>query len=312
MSTLLYFHHACAQHDTGPGHPERIDRLGAVMAALETPDFQGLERREAPRAAIKQIERVHPRAQIDYILGAVPRSGLARIDADTVVSPASGEAALRAAGAVIAAVDEAVTGSHRRAFCAVRPPGHHAEPSRAMGFCLFNSVAVAAAHARAVHDVGRVAVVDFDVHHGNGTQAAFWDEPDLFYASTHQAPLYPGTGDPEERGVANNILNAPLAPYDGSAAFRRTIETQILPALERFRPELLLISAGFDAHRADPLAQLNLETEDFGWVTSKLCDLADDICGGRVVSALEGGYDLEALAASAAAHVAALMGIEVG
>ncbi len=312
MPTLLYYHPVCAQHDTGPGHPERTDRLGAVMAALETADFRGLERRAAPRAAIEQIERVHPRAQIDHILGSVPSSGRAQIDADTVISPRSGEAALRAAGAVVAAVDQVVAGPHRRAFCAVRPPGHHAEPARAMGFCLFNSIAVAAAHARAVHGVGRVAVVDFDVHHGNGTQASFWDEPDLFYASTHQAPLYPGTGDPEERGVANNILNAPLAPFDNSAAFRHAIESQVMPALERFRPELLLISAGFDAHRADPLAQLNLETEDFGWVTSKLCDLADDMCGGRVVSTLEGGYDLEALAASAAAHVAALMGIEVG
>ncbi len=311
MSTLLYFHPACARHDTGPGHPERTERIGAVLEALETPVFRDLQRREAPRASIEQIERVHPRRHIDQVLAAVPKSGLARIDADTVVSPASGEAALRTAGAVVAAVDEAIAGEHRRAFCAVRPPGHHAEPARAMGFCLFNGVAVAAAHARAAHDVGRVAVVDFDVHHGNGTQAAFWQDADLFYASTHQSPLYPGTGHPDERGVADNILNATLPPYAGSDAFRQAVENQVLPALERFRPEMLIVSAGFDAHRADPLAQLNLETEDFGWVTERLCEVADNHCGGRLVSALEGGYDLTALADSAAAHVAALMGIEV-
>ena len=311
MSILLYFHPACARHDTGAGHPERTERLEAVLDALEPPPFDHLERREAPRATVEQISRVHPRALIDRVLTAVPKAGLARLDVDTVVSPDSGEAALRAAGAVIDAVDKTVAGSHRRAFCAVRPPGHHAEPDRAMGFCLFNSVAIGAVHARAVHGFDRVAVVDFDVHHGNGTQAAFWQEPNLFYASTHQFPLYPGTGDPEERGVAGNILNAPLAPFEGSSAFRQAFETRVLPALRRFKPDLLIISAGFDAHRADPLAQLNLETEDYAWVTAELCTVAEDLCGGRVISALEGGYDLKALADSAAAHVTALMGIEV-
>ena len=288
-----------------------MQRLDAVMDALDAPVFRDLERRQAPRAQIEQIERVHPRPLIDQVLAAVPVSGHARIDADTVLSPASGEAALRAAGAVVAAVDAVVNGPNRRAFCAIRPPGHHAEPRRPMGFCLFNSVAVAAVHARAAHDVRRVAVVDFDVHHGNGTQAAFWNDADLFYASTHQSPLYPGTGDADERGTANNIVNAPLAPFSASEQFRQAVQTVVLPSLEDFRPELLIISAGFDAHRADPLAQLNLETEDYGWVTRQLCELADRHCGGRVISALEGGYDLQALSDSTAAHVAGLMGIEV-
>ncbi len=311
MSTIVYSHPACAQHDTGAGHPERSERLGAVLDALESPVFQDLVRQEAPRAQIEQIEKIHPRAYIDHVLGAVPASGHARLDADTVLSTASGEAGLRAAGAVVAAVDAVAGSPGQRAFCAVRPPGHHAEPNRPMGFCLFNSVAIAAANARAAHDMGRVAVVDFDVHHGNGTQAAFWNDGDLFYASTHQWPLYPGTGDPDEHGAANNIVNATLAPFSDSEPFRQAVENTVLPALERFKPELLIISAGFDAHRDDPLAQLNLETEDFAWVTRQLCELADRHCGGRVVSALEGGYDLPALADSVSAHVAALMGIEV-
>ena len=307
MQTLLYSHPCFLEHDTGPHHPERPDRLRAIMAALETEAFSLLDRREAPRADKAQIVRVHPERFVDWVLAQIPQDGWAGLDADTIVSPRSGEAALRAAGAVCAAVDAVVSGEARNAFCAVRPPGHHAEPERAMGFCLFNNVAIAAAHARAVHGLKRVAVVDFDVHHGNGTQAAFENEPDLFYASTHQSPLYPGTGQPHEHGVANNIVNAPLPPFAGSIEFRQAMERIILPALDAFKPELVLISAGFDAHLRDPLASLNLIEDDYAWVTRELCAVAKRNCKSRVVSALEGGYDLRALAASVAAHVDVLM-----
>jgi acetoin utilization deacetylase AcuC-like enzyme len=240
-------------------------------------------------------------------MGAVPREGRHPLDADTAVSPGSGEAALRAAGAVVAAVDAVVGGRAKNAFCAVRPPGHHAEPGTPMGFCLFGNVAIGALHARAAHGLRRIACVDFDVHHGNGTQAMFERDPDLFYASTHQWPLYPGTGAAEERGVADNVVNAPLRPHADGEAFRRAFERAILPALDRFAPELLLVSAGFDAHARDPLAALNLEEDDFAWVTAALAEVARAHAGGRIVSALEGGYDLEALGRSAAAHVTALM-----
>jgi acetoin utilization deacetylase AcuC-like enzyme len=244
---------------------------------------------------------------VERLLAAVPQSGHIGIDADTVMSPASGEAALRAAGAVAAAVDAIVAGEARNAFCAVRPPGHHAEPARAMGFCLFNNVAVGAQRARQVHNLGRIAVVDFDVHHGNGTQAAFWDDASLFYGSTHQSPLYPGTGRESETGAGNNIVNVPLPPMSGSLQFRNGMTRVLLPALDQFRPEMVLISAGFDAHRSDPLAQLLLEEADYIWATDQLLDIARHHAGGRVVSTLEGGYDLAALGASAAAHVRALM-----
>ena len=307
MSTILYTHAACVEHDPGPMHPESPTRLRAVMAALETEEFAWLDRRESPRATIDQIARVHGRDYVEQALSAVPESGLVHLDPDTALCPASGEAALRAAGAVCAAVDAVMAGEARNAFCAVRPPGHHAEPDRAMGFCLFNNVAIGALQAREVHGLRRIAVVDFDVHHGNGTQAMFWDDPDLFYVSTHQSPHYPGTGAADERGIAGNILNVPLPAQSGSATFRRAIEAIVLPALIEFSPEFLLISAGFDAHAADPLAGLLLTEDDFSWVTRQLTDVAARCCQNRVVSALEGGYDLVALGRSAAAHVRALM-----
>ena len=307
MATILYTHPACIEHDMGPMHPECPARLEAVLEALKGGEFDTLDRREAPRAEIDQIARVHPRDYIERILAAIPQSGLVQLDPDTAVCPRSGEAALRAAGAVCAAVDDVVSGAADNAFCAVRPPGHHAEPSRSMGFCLFNNVAVGAEQARKAHGLSRVAVMDFDVHHGNGTQAMFWNDEDLFYASTHQSPHYPGTGSAGERGVAGNIVNAPLPPYTGSAGFREAMQGVILPALAEFKPEFLLISAGFDAHAADPLAALELTEDDFAWATRELMKIADDCCNGRVVSTLEGGYDLAALARSAAAHVRTLM-----
>lgn len=307
MSTILYTHRACAEHDMGPMHPECPARLKAVLEALNADEFKALERREAPRAEIDQIARVHSRDYVDRLLAAIPRSGLVQLDPDTAVCPRSGEAAVRAAGAVCAAVDAVIGGEAGNAFCAVRPPGHHVEPSRPMGFCLFNNVAIGAEQARAVHGLHRVAVVDFDVHHGNGTQAMFWGDKDLFYASSHQSPHYPGTGAASERGIAGNIVNAPLPPFTGSAGFRRAMQGIILPALAEFAPEFLFISAGFDAHAADPLASLELTEDDFAWATRQLMNVADEHCGGRVVSTLEGGYDLAALARSAAAHVRTLM-----
>lgn len=307
MTTALFTHQACLDHNPGEGHPERPDRLRAVLQALDRDAFRELDRREAPRASREALARLHGEAFVDTILENVPTHGHVMIDGDTLMSPGSGEAALRAAGAVTAAVDAVMTGKARNAFCAVRPPGHHAEPGRAMGFCLFNNVAVGALHARARHGLRRIAVIDFDVHHGNGTQAAFEEDPDLFYASTHQWPLYPGTGSDTERGVSGNVVNATLKPGDGSLAFRRAIEATVVPALDAFRPELVMISAGFDGHRADPLAGLSLVEDDFAFATLMLCDVARRHAQGRVVSTLEGGYNLTALGASAAAHVEALM-----
>jgi acetoin utilization deacetylase AcuC-like enzyme len=306
MTTLLYTHQACLDHDPGRYHPESPDRLRAVLEALDAPEFARLDRREAPEASLDDIARVHPRGFVERMLAAVPASGHAGIDADTILSPASGRAALHAAGAVVAAVDAVVAGEANNAFCAVRPPGHHAEPLRAMGFCLFNNVAIGALRAREVHGLNRVAVVDFDVHHGNGTQACFYDDSSLFYASTHQFPLYPGTGAASETGVGN-IVNVPLPPMAGSRQFRLGFSRDILPALDAFRPEMVLISAGFDAHRSDPLAQLLLDEADYSWVTEELVAIARRHAGGRMVATLEGGYDLAALGASAAAHVRVLM-----
>jgi acetoin utilization deacetylase AcuC-like enzyme len=306
VTTALYTHAICLEHDTGPGHPERKQRLSAVLQALKTDAFQALQWREAPLAAEAQIERVHDAGYVQEVLAAIPGSGRVNLDGDTVVSPASGEAALRAAGAVTEAVGAVLRGEFKNAFCAVRPPGHHAERDTAMGFCVFNNIAIGAAEARAVHGLQRVAVMDFDVHHGNGTQHMFDRDSGLFFASTHQMPLYPGTGARGECGVGN-ICNAPLPPGAGSKEFRRAMDEIIIPALENFRPELLLISAGFDAHRRDPLASLEFETEDYAWATQRLCAVAEAQCQGRVISTLEGGYDLEALAESAAAHVRALM-----
>ena len=308
MTTLLFTHPDCLEHDPGRHHPEGPARLHAVFDALADPEFARLERREAPEAALEDLLRVHPRPHVERLLRAVPKSGHVGIDADTILSPASGAAALRAAGAVVAAVDAVIAREADNAFCAVRPPGHHAEPERAMGFCLFNNIAVGALRARAAHQLQRIAVIDFDVHHGNGTQAAFETDDGLFYASTHQSPLYPGTGSASETGVGN-IVNVPLRPMAGSSQFRAGMTQRILPALEAFRPELLLISAGFDAHRCDPLAQLLLDEEDYIWITEKLIEIAYRHAGGRLVSALEGGYDLAALGASAAAHIRVLMSV---
>src|SRR5689334_17188067 len=269
MTTLLYTHALCLAHDPGPHHPESPARLEAVLATLSGPDFARLERREAPAAMLDDIARVHPRRLVEALLAAVPNTGYAAIDADTILSPQSGEAALHAAGAVAAAVDAVVAGEADNAFCAVRPPGHHAEPERAMGFCLFNNVAIGALRAREVHGLDRVAVIDFDVHHGNGTQAAFASDQHLFYASTHQSPLYPGTGAAGEKGVGN-IVNVPLRPMAGADQFRLGVAERILPALDAFQPELVLISAGFDGHKNDPLAQLMLDEEDYAWVTERL------------------------------------------
>jgi len=306
MATHLYTHSACLDHEPGRNHPESPARLHAVLAALGDPEFSRLERREAPEAGLDDLARVHSRQHIRRILSAVPKSGHVGIDADTVLSPASGAAALRAAGAVVAAVDAVVAREADNAFCAVRPPGHHAEPERAMGFCLFNNAAIGALRAREVHGLERVAVVDFDVHHGNGTQAAFESDDSLFYASTHQFPLYPGTGAASEMGVGN-IVNVPLRPMSGSNQFRLGVTQHILPALDAFRPRLILISAGFDAHKNDPLAQLLLEEGDYSWITEKLLEIAYRHAGGRLVATLEGGYDLAALGASVAAHIRVLM-----
>ncbi len=306
MTTLLLTHPACLLHDTGYGHPERADRLRAIDDALAAPAFKPLKREEAPLADLAAIERLHPQAYVEMVRAAIPARDHAWLDPDTVVSPGSWEAALRATGATIYAVDQVMAGKADNAFCAVRPPGHHAEPSRAMGFCLFNSVAVAALHARAKHGAKRVAVVDFDVHHGNGTQAAFWTDKDLFYGSTHQMPLFPGTGALDETGVGN-ICNAPLKPGDDGEDFRAAWEARILPALDAFAPDFLLVSAGFDAHLKDPLAQLRLVEADFAWITERLLEAAAKHTGGKLVSTLEGGYDLDALASSTAVHVETLM-----
>ena len=303
---LVLTHPACLNHDTGPGHPERRARLDAALGAIAAAGLPDLVREEAPTATLEQIARIHPKAHAEALLAAIPKAGLMRLDADTVVSPGSGEAALRAAGAAVAAIDAILAGRATRVFCAVRPPGHHAEPTRAMGFCLFNNIAIAAAHARAAHGIEKIAIVDFDVHHGNGTQAAFWNDRHTLFASTHQWPLYPGTGSADERGAFGNILNCPLPPRTESLGFRAVVEAKILPAVDRWAPELLLVSAGFDAHAQDPLANLQLHEDDFAWITSALVSLAEHHAAGRVVSTLEGGYDTAALAASVVAHVQAL------
>lgn len=310
MLVALFTHPACLEHDPGGWHPECPDRLRAVLRALEAPEFSTLLRETAPAATLAQLGRVHPEKYISALLAIRPGPGqTVPLDPDTVMSAGSAEAALRAAGGAAAAVDAVMEGWARAAFVAVRPPGHHAEPNRAMGFCLFNNVAVAAQQARARWRVKRVAVVDFDVHHGNGTEAAFAPDPDLFYGSSHQYPCYPGTGAATMRGVADNVVNVPLAPGSNGGAFRIAWERAILPALERFAPELLIVSAGFDAHYADPLAELRLDVADFVWLTERLLECASRHCRDRIVSVLEGGYDLDALAASTSAHMRALMRI---
>lgn len=302
----IYSHPACLAHDTGPGHPERSERLSAIIAALHEA-LPALDWREAPRASRGQLLRAHAEPLLSMVLEAQPTQRV-QLDADTLLSPASAEAALRAAGAAVAAVDDVMRGETTRVFCAVRPPGHHATGATAMGFCLFNNVAIAAMHALEQHGLARVAIVDFDVHHGNGTQAIFEHEPRVLYLSSHQSPLYPDTGHVFERGVGN-ILNAPLPPGAGSATFRDAWRERLLPVLDDFRPQLLLISAGFDAHWRDPLAQLQLETDDYVWITQELVAIADRHAQGRIISLLEGGYDLQALRECSVAHVGALLGV---
>lgn len=307
MATALYTHEASLRHLTPPGHPERSERMQAIAAALAAPQFDALIRRPAPLADTAEILRAHPASHLAAVQAAVPASGLAEIDGDTVLSPGSLEAALRAVGGLGAAVDAVLSGEVRNAFVACRPPGHHAEARRAMGFCLFGSVAIAAKRALDLHGLDRVAVVDFDVHHGNGTQDILWDDPRVLFVSSHQWPLYPGTGSASETGVQDNVLNIPLRPGSDGAAMRAAYAAQVWPRLTTFRPQLILVSAGFDAHEADPLGGLDWEAEDFAWLTRHLCAIAAEHCGGRLVSALEGGYDLSALAASVASHVAELM-----
>ncbi|HDR29724.1 histone deacetylase family protein [Rhodovulum sp.] len=307
MTTALITHPDALTHVTPPGHPERVARIEAVNEALSAPEFTFLIREAAPPADASQALRGHPQGYIDKLRAAVPVSGEVAIDPDTWLSPGSWQAALRGLGGCLRAVDMVLSGEARKAFVAMRPPGHHAEARRAMGFCLLSNAAIAAKYALDHHGLARVAVMDFDVHHGNGTQDILWDEPRALFVSTHQMPLYPGTGAPDKRGAHDNILNVPLPPHSDGARFRAEVERQVLPRLDGFAPDLLIVSAGFDAHRADPLAQLDLGAEDFAWITERLCDIADAHCGGRVVSTLEGGYDLDALAASVAAHVKGLM-----
>jgi acetoin utilization deacetylase AcuC-like enzyme len=307
MSTVLISHPACLDHLTPLGHPERPDRLRAVEQALEAEKFQLLARAEAPMAALETIALCHPMDYIVEIREAAPREGIVHIDADTSMSPGSFEAALRAAGGAVLAIDEVLTGKARNAFVATRPPGHHAETARPMGFCFFDNVAIAARHAQRQHGIARAAIIDFDVHHGNGSQEIFWADKSVMYCSTHQMPLFPGTGAVGESGEHDTIVNAPLRPGDGGPAFRAAFESRILPRLVDYQPELIIISAGFDAHVRDPLASINLTEDDFVWATQKLMDIADRYADGRIVSVLEGGYDLLALGNSVAAHVTALM-----
>jgi acetoin utilization deacetylase AcuC-like enzyme len=307
MSTLLVTHPAGLSHATPAGHPERADRLRVLDRIFEQEKFAHLVRDLAPRGEREDIIRVHPGDFVDAMGEAVPQDGLVRIDSDTILSPGSWEAALRAVGGACFAVDEVMEGKVTNAFVAMRPPGHHCETRKPMGFCLMNQVAIAARHAQAKYGLQRVAIVDFDVHHGNGTQEIFWADDSVLYCSTHEMPLYPGTGAQGETGAVNTIVNAPLRSGDDGAVFKEAMETRILPRITSFAPDLILISAGFDAHVRDPLASLRLVDTDFGWITRRLMEIADQKCAGRVVSLLEGGYDLEGLATSAAAHVTALM-----
>ncbi|WP_336488591.1 histone deacetylase family protein [Methylobacterium nigriterrae] len=308
MSTLYVSHPSALDHDTLPGHPECPDRIRAIECALEAERFASLVRGSAPKADPRAATLAHPAAYVEAIIEAAPQDGYVQIDGDTLMSPGTLEAALRAVGGAVHAVDAVMRRECANAFVAMRPPGHHAERTRAMGFCLFNHAAIAARHARTAHGAERVALVDWDVHHGNGSQDIFWDDGSVMYASTHQMPLFPGSGAASERGGKDTVVNVPLHANDDGAVFREAFEIGILPRLEAFRPDVIIVSAGFDAHRLDPLANLRLEAADFGWATRKLMDLADRHAGGRLISVLEGGYSLEGLARSVAEHVDALMG----
>jgi len=306
MATRLYTHPVFLEHLVPPGHPERPDRLRAIAKVLAHDVFDPLDRVEAPVADIAALRLAHPDAYIRRVEEEIPAEGMERVDADTVVSPKSWDAALTAVGAATAAVDDVFSGRADNVFVAARPPGHHAEKERAMGFCLFNNAAIAARHAQKTHGAERIAIVDWDVHHGNGTQDIFWDDPSVLYCSTHQMPLYPGTGAASQTG-AGNIVNVPLAPGAGGEEFKEALDTIILPRLDEFKPDLIIISAGFDAHYRDPLAELNFNERDFGWATAKLMEAAQRWSSNRLVSLLEGGYDLEGLGLSVAAHVGRLM-----
>ena len=309
MNTLILSHRDCLAHDMGPGHPERPDRTRVIERILEHERFQALIREAAPQGTREQILRVHPDRHWQRLQELSPHQGLAQIDGDTAMSPGTFEAALRSVGGACQAVDEVMTRKVDNAFVATRPPGHHCETSTPMGFCFFNNAAIAARHAQAVHGAERVAIMDFDVHHGNGTQEIFWNDPNVLYASTHEMPLYPGTGALNEMGEHKNIVNAPLSAGDDGVNFKQAMNTRVLPAIEAFSPDLIIISAGFDAHARDPLANLNLVESDFAWATGKLMDLAEKKAQGRLISVLEGGYDLDGLARSVAAHVMMLSGM---
>ncbi len=306
MVTRLYSDPVFGEHLNPPGHPERPERIRALAEALGRDEFRDIDREPPPEGTVEQVSLAHPLAFIESIRQAVPETGITRIDGDTTLSPGSWRAVMHAVGGACAAVDDVFTGDAANVFVASRPPGHHAERQTAMGFCLFNHAAIAARHAQKAHGAERVAIVDWDVHHGNGTQDIFWSDPSVLYCSTHQMPLYPGTGAKNETGVGN-IVNAPLHAGADGEAFRAAFESRILPALEGFRPDLVIISAGFDAHHLDPLGGLDLVEDDFDWATGRLMDLAERHAAGRLVSILEGGYDLQGLAQSASAHVARLM-----
>ncbi len=309
MATRLYEHPIFLEHITPEGHPERPDRLRSLNIALEHPNFERLNRKEAPQANEDSVLLAHPEEHLLAVMRQVPEEDgeINRIESDTYLSPKSLQAALTGIGAAMAAVDDVFTGAADNVFVAARPPGHHAETAKAMGFCLFNNVAIAARHAQKAHGAERVAIIDWDVHHGNGTQDIFWNDTSVLFCSTHQMPLYPWSGDKNETGVKNNIVNAPLSPNTGSEHFREAFKSRVLPAIADFSPDLILVSAGFDAHHRDPLAQINLVGEDFDWATGRLLEMADKYASNRVVSLLEGGYDLEGLAESAAMHILRMM-----
>jgi len=309
MATRLYEHPIFVEHITPKGHPERPDRLRSLNIALEHPNFERLVRKQAPQANEDAVLLAHPESHLLSVMRQIPEEEgeINRIEADTYASPKSLQAALTGIGAAMAAVDDVFKGEADNVFVASRPPGHHAETEKAMGFCLFNNAAIAARHAQKVHGAERVAIVDWDVHHGNGTQDIFWNDTSVLFCSTHQMPLYPWSGDKNETGVKNNVVNAPLSPNTGSDHFREAFKSRVLPAIADFSPDLIIISAGFDAHHRDPLAQINLVGEDFDWATGRILEMADKYAGNRVVSLLEGGYDLEGLAESAAMHILRMM-----